>query len=326
MDVMNWFRRLFAQPRNTTNTTPTRRVTAKTSASLLDEAFLRRLERLMLEARSTLRGVPTAGEHPSRQQMPMTVFSDHRPYSAGDDYRLVDWNAYARHEQIVVKLGEADQSINVHIILDLSRSMDWGTPNKLLVARQLSAAIGALALANNDRLRIAPFSSGLLTPFGPAQGKTRLIDSLRYLNQLQPAQRTSLAAAVASHCQAHEQGGLIVICSDLLAEPAEGLIAALRHVPAPRWQTLVIQLTDPWELKPDLQGALDLEDAETGQKIALTIDEDTLIAYRRNLELWQNQIRAACQRYGATLAQIATNWPLERQIIPYLHLRRVIRP
>jgi uncharacterized protein (DUF58 family) len=319
---MSWFRNLFGGQRSAK--VPHRTRAVGPVANLLDEAFIRRLERLTLEARSSLRGTPTGGEHASRQQMPMTVFSDHRPYSSGDDYRLVDWNAYARHEQIVVKLGETEQSIPVHLLLDLSKSMDWGTPNKLLVARQLVAALGTLALANHDRLRIVPFSNRLLPQYGPVQGKMRLLEMLQYLNALKPAAQTALGATLAAYARANERGGLLVLCSDLLAEPAEGLAAALRHLPAPRWQVLVLQLFDPAELKPALDGPLDLEDLETGTKIDLVIDEQALAIYRQNLETWQRGVADACGRFGATLARVQTDWPLEKQVVPYLRSRRIL--
>ena len=70
-----WFKNIF-----------NRRAAAATQP-LFDEAFLRRLERLSLQAQRTLRGRPSGGEHLSRNQLPATIFSDHRPYSAGDDYR-----------------------------------------------------------------------------------------------------------------------------------------------------------------------------------------------------------------------------------------------
>ncbi len=110
-------------------------------SKLFDEAFLLRLERLSLQAQRTLRGNPSSGEHISRHQMPASVFSDHRPYSIGDDYRYVDWNAYGHQEQMFVKLGEVEQDVNVHLLLDSSRSMAWGTAQQ--AARCSAAGRGA---------------------------------------------------------------------------------------------------------------------------------------------------------------------------------------
>lgn len=283
---------------------------------------MHRLQRLSLQAQRTLRGRPSGGNHLSRQQLPTTIFSDHRPYTEGDDYRYVDWNAYAHSDQMFVKLGEVEQDINVHVLLDVSGSMLWGDPPKLRSAQLLAGALGYLALAHSDRVSIAPFGSRLLRPFGPAQGKARLADMLRFIERVPAEKETHLARALGAYARQHQRGGLLVLCSDLLAP--EGLEDGLRALPPPRWQVLVMHLVAPFELQPELIGPVELEDAETGEVIRLTLDSETIEAYRNNLVAWQDAIATACARRGATYAQIPTNWPIERQVIPYLRSRRIL--
>jgi uncharacterized protein (DUF58 family) len=291
----------------------------------VDEVLLRRLERLNLQSHRSLVGNPNSGEHPSRQQLPTTIFSDHRPYSHGDDYRSIDWNAYARHEQVVVKLGEAEQDINVHLLLDCSRSMAWGQPSKMVTAQHLLAAIGYIALAHSDRLRITPFGNAILPGFGPSQGKGRTLDMLRFLAAAQPKEPTALTRPLHAYARQHERGGLLVLCSDLLGAPEEVLDEALRAFTPPRWQVLVLHVLDPRELEPDLNGPLELEDAETGQRLPLTLDAETLSAYKRNVTQWQERIAQTCVRRGVTYAQVLTDWPMERSVVPYLRMRRVLQ-
>jgi uncharacterized protein (DUF58 family) len=314
-----WFKNIFS------------RKSAAATQPLFDEAFLRRLERLSLQAQRTLRGRPSGGEHLSRNQLPATIFNDHRPYSAGDDYRYVDWNAYAHQEEIFVRLGEIEQNIGVHLLLDISRSMAFpaappkrsSAAPKIHMAKRLVAAIGYLALAHHDRLHVAPFGASALPPFGPAQGKGRLLDLLRFVESAEPNQPTALTQALGDYARRHTRGGLLVICSDLLVP--EGLEQALRALPPPRWQTLVLHILDPFELKPELRGPVELQDAETGQRLPLTLDSATLAAYRRNVAAWQERIASTCAQRGATYAQVLTDWPLERQVIPYLRARRILR-
>jgi uncharacterized protein (DUF58 family) len=306
-----WFRNIFS------------RRSSAAEAALFDEAFLRRLERLSLQAQRSLRGAPSGGEHPSQHQLPTTIFNDHRPYSAGDDYRYVDWNAYAHQEQMFVKLGEVEQDVAVHVLLDVSRSMGWGTPSKLRAAQQLVAALGYLALAHNDRLYLVPFGAAPLRSFGPAQGKSRVLDMLRFIEGVQSTEQTALARALRTYAATHGRGGLLVLVSDLLA--AEGLEDGLRAILPPRWQALVLHILDRRELEPNLSGPLDLEDAETGQRLPLTIDKAAITSYRRNVAAWQERMADVCARRGATYAQVLTDWPLERAVVPYLRARRILR-
>ena len=315
-----WFRDIF------------RRRAKPGEAPLFDEAFLRRLERMGLQAQRTLRGNPTSGEHPSRQQMASSIFSDHRPYTSGDDLRYVDWNAYARQEHVLVKLGEAEQDVDVHLLLDASASMTWGAPSKLRAAQRLVGALGYLALAHSDRLRVVPFARGAGRSFGPTQGKARMGELLRFVADAPSAMSpstgskvegsTALTEVLRNHAHRHPRGGILVLCSDLLVP--DGLEDGLRWLPPPRWQVLVLHMLDPRELHPELQGPLELEDSETGQRLPLTLDEMTLATYRRNVQDWQSRIAAICIRRGASYARIMTNWPLEQQIVPYLRTRRIL--
>jgi uncharacterized protein (DUF58 family) len=306
-----WFKTIFKTKR------------ASNEVKLFDEAFLLRLERLSLQAQRTLRGNPSSGEHPSRHHVPASVFSDHRPYSVGDDYRYIDWNSYGHQEQLFVKLGEVEQDVHVHVMLDVSRSMAWGSPTKLRVAQQLAAALGYLALSHSDRLHVVPFGTAPLRKFGPAQGKNRLPELMRFIEAVQPNERTALARAIRTYAKAQTMGGMLVLISDLLA--TEGMEEALRLLVPPRWQVLVLHVIDQRELQPDFQGPIELEDAETGQRLALTLDSETLSAYRQQVRTWQEQIASLCARRGATYAPVLTNWSLERMVVPYLQARRILR-
>jgi uncharacterized protein (DUF58 family) len=290
---------------------------------LFDEGFLRRLERMSLQPQRFLRGQPALGEHLSRRQLPATIFSDHRPYSAGDDYRYIDWNAYAHQDQMFVKLGEIEQNVPIHVLVDVSRSMEWGQPTKLRTALRLAAALGYLTLSHNDQLIVQPFGETTLRRFGPARGKARLAELLRFLEGLRPDQPTALAQVLAAHAARYQRGGLLVLCSDLLTP--EGLAEGLRLLPPPRWQVLVLHVIDPRELDPPTGETAELVDSETGQHLQVTLDDQSLAVFRRNVANWQAEIVAACGRHGAMYAQLPTTWPFERQVIAYLHARRILR-
>lgn len=309
-----WFKNIFRQKNKS-------RARAKVKP-LFDEQFLRRLERMSLQAQRTLRGNPSGGEHLSRQQILTTIFNDHRPYVRGDDVRYVDWNAYARQGHMLVKLGEAEQNVDVHLLLDTSHSMTWGQPPKLYAAQQLVGALGYLSLTQSDRVSIVPFGSSMLPPFGPVQGKARVVEMLRYITTVASQQQTSLSVVLKRYAQTHPRGGMLVLCSDLLA--SEGLDDGLRALPPPRWQVLIFHVLDPRELRPEIQGPLELEDIETGQRLPLTLDTITLATYRRRVQQWQEHLARVCAQRGASYTRILTTWPLEQKIVPYLRTRRLL--
>lgn len=318
---------------------------------LFDEAFLRRLERLSFRTVPALRGSPL-GERRSRNLRPALDFSDHRPYSHGDDLRHVDWNAYGRHEELFVKLGEATQSVNLHILLDCSRSMAWkpaakssdqrpATYSKWDAARRLAGALGYLGLAGGERVEIAPFGHTLAEGFGPTEGKRRVIPILKFLSQvtpLSPAKREleadGLISSLNSYARTHPAGGLLVLISDLLdtaavpsKEETRGseLAESLRHLVPPRWQVLVVHLLTEEELHPTLEGDYDLQDTETDESLPFHLNEATLTQYRLRVRTWCAELQSACAQRGATYARVLAEWPLEQAVIPYLRQRGIVQ-
>src|SRR5690348_583455 len=93
--------------------------------AVFDEAFLRKLERLDIVARKLRAGI-LRGERRSTKRGQSVEFADFRLYSPGDDLRRVDWNVYARTERAFIKLFVEEEDRTVHVLLDVSPSMDWG--------------------------------------------------------------------------------------------------------------------------------------------------------------------------------------------------------
>ena len=297
------------------------------TATPLDERFLRRLERLSLAASRQLRG-GLSGVHPSRRHLPAPIFTDHRPYSTGDDLRYVDWNAYARLDQLQVKLGEAEQDIPVYLLVDCSASMDWGAgdQNKLHYARLLAAAIGYVALAGGDRLHVIGFGEGRAEGWGPAGGRQRIAGLLRYLMGLKGA-GTATITGVLEQLVRETRGGLLIVLSDLLH--SGDLIAGPRPVlasfHAPRWQVLLLHLLHPGELQPDLRGEVELVDSETGERLAVDANRGVMEQYTTSAGQWCDAIAEACARRDIFYARLTTDLSVERAALPYLRMREALR-
>jgi uncharacterized protein (DUF58 family) len=243
----------------------------------------------------------------------------------------VDWNAYARLDDLHLKLGEAEQDVRVTLLIDCSTSMDWGSgdSNKLHYARLLAAAIGYIALANGDRLQVIAFGGGTQAtgaPWGPGSGRLRAAGLLQYLDGLH-ATGTMAADERLRELARSERGGLLVVLSDLWhnASLFEGQSAALNYFQLPRWQVLLLHLLHPEELQPPAMGDVELIDSETGARLALQTGRDGVDEYIAAVERWCGQIHDACRRRNGAYARITTGTPLERAVLPYLEAREVLR-
>src|ERR671928_297554 len=154
--------------------------------TLLEGALPGGRERLSLVSRRGLVG-KGGGDRRSLRKGSSLEFADYRHYVEGDDPARVDWNIYSRTDTLFVRLYEEEEVLNVHLLVDASRSMDWGEPHKLRYARRLAAALGYVALNAANRLFVWPLSASS-TSFGPAWGRGRAGPMLRFLEDFASAQ------------------------------------------------------------------------------------------------------------------------------------------
>ena len=110
-------------------------------AALFDRDFLRKLESLAFVSRRIYRG-EARGAHASVRRGTSLDFADFRTYQPGDDFRTIDWGIYGRLDRLFVRLYAEEEDLTVHLLLDASASMSFGSPPKIDYARRLAAALG----------------------------------------------------------------------------------------------------------------------------------------------------------------------------------------
>ena len=107
---------------------------------LLDPAFMARLDQLDVMSRKMLAG-KLKGERRSKRRGQSVEFADYRNYVIGDDLRFIDWNIYARLDKLFLKLFLEEEDLSLYILADVSKSCDFGDPNKARYIKQVTAAL-----------------------------------------------------------------------------------------------------------------------------------------------------------------------------------------
>ena len=295
-------------------------MTSAERAVLFDETFLRRLEQLELASRRMTAG-RMKGERRSVRRGQSVEFADYRNYSAGDDLRQVDWNAYARLEKLFVKLFVEEEDVTIHLLVDASRSMDYGEPNKLDAARRAAAALGYLGLASMDRVSVAFLGDGAATGMRPMRGKLRALELFKFLSEPRPERLTGLAAAARAYAGRIRGRGPMLLISDLM-DP--GYLDALRDLAGTRCQLSVLHLLAPDELEPDVPPDARLVDNETGHAVEVSGDDDLVERYRMRLAEWQAEIAAFVSRRGGAYVEVPSDLDLSDLLFDVLRRRRVV--
>jgi uncharacterized protein (DUF58 family) len=313
-------------------------IPASPSNKLFDETFLRRLESLTLIARQARPG-QWQGERRSPKRGQSVEFADYRNYVPGDDFRLVDWNAYARLERFFIKLFVEEQDLTMHLLLDTSRSMDWplqsaGQPeHKFSYAQRAAAALGYIALAGLDKVTVTALDGGHYFP--PHRGRPQVFALFNFLTSLLPTGSTNLAQALIHYAAQARQPGPLLIFSDLLdpscqfsstlPTPHPSITSSLSTLLARRFEISLIHILSSDEADPALSGDLRLLDAETGQTVELTANFETTTRYKTGLATWQNEIRAWCSQRNIAYVPVITAVPFEAFIFAFLRQRGILK-
>ncbi|MER3456203.1 MAG: DUF58 domain-containing protein [candidate division GAL15 bacterium] len=285
---------------------------------LLEPAFLEKLERLRLVVRRRMRG--SVGERRSRALGRGVEFSDHRAYQVGDDWRYVDWSIYARLDRLFVKLFEEEEDTDVHLLLDASASMRFGSPSKLEYAKRLAAALGYVALANGDRVGAAAVHAGMVRTLPPRRGRAHAYHLFRFL-EAEEAHGTTELEEAAKHFAPHRRG-LVVALGDLLDPRGfQGFLKRLRHAGL---EVFVVHLLAEEDLAPPQSGELRLVDAETGESVEVTVDEQLLRAFASQRDAFLEEARAFCARAGMAYVRATTALPVEDVVLRYLRQAGVV--
>lgn len=277
--------------------------------TLLDPAFMRELEvlRRRLEIRARSGG---AGEQVSRRRGSSAEFHEHRAYAPGDDLRRIDWAAYARSGEPVLKLFRAEEDAVARIALDVSASLDHGTPNKFVVAQRLAAAIGYMALARGERASVTLCAGDARHREVPAsRGRSGVPSLLRTLSLAKPKGSTDLTASVDFVVRQSGRPGLLVVLSDFF--DAGPVLRALGRARAAGHDLALVQVVSPDEVDPEFEGDLALEDAETGQLVEVTMDPAALEAYALRFAGLCEELRAFARSRGGAYVRVRSDEPLE---------------
>ncbi len=280
---------------------------------LFPSDFLTRLEYLSIMSKRVFRGSLLA-QRRSLQMGQGIEFSEHREYQPGDDLRYLDWNAYARHGDLLLKRFHEERDLHVCVMLDCSRSMAFGSPPRFDFGRQLAAALAYIALSDQDRISIVGFADGILAELPASRGKSSILSVMKFLEQLETTGTdTNLGRAVHSLLSRGSGPGLVVVISDLFDE--HGFQTGLDQLRYRRFDTHVLQLYDPLEAAPNLAGDVEMIDMETGTVRQVTVTEKSLQLYRQLFEQHQQAVRDYCRRYSLGCTQSPANVSFDQLIM-----------
>lgn len=245
-------------------------------------------------------------------------FADYRSYQVGDDFRYVDWNIYSRLDRLFIKLFSEEEDINVHLFVDSSRSMGWGSPSKLDYAARLAAAVGYVGLRKADRVGAVAFSDRLEQTLPLQRGRGHTLRLFEFLAGVQPHGVSDLGAAMREYVYHTRRRGLLILISDLWLPG--GYEEGLKLVRFHRFEPFVIHVVSEDELAPGVRGDARLVDVESGAAVEVSVDGHALDAFTRARDAYFAAIERFCLRHQIDYLRTATSIPFEDLVLRYLRM------
>ncbi|HUU82030.1 MAG TPA: DUF58 domain-containing protein [Phycisphaerae bacterium] len=289
---------------------------------LLDPDFMARLERLEFVSRKIFAG-KLRGERRTKRRGESVEFADYRPYVVGDDLRFLDWNIFARLDKLFLKLFLQEEDLHVGVLIDASKSMDWGKPSKALYAKRVAAALAYIGLCNFDRVSIYPYADGLRSELPGVRGRRMMFKIIEFLTRLEPDGVSNLTLACKQFVIRHPQRGILLVLSDFFEKG--GFEQGLRYLLGRDLDLYMVQMLSPEEMAPELAGDLRLRDVEDHDMAEVTVSRALLNRYKQNLQAYCGSLKEFCARRGISYLFTGTDVPFDQLVLSYLRRRGLLK-
>lgn len=288
----------------------------------LKPEVIRQIKRLDLRAQFIVRGF-LHGLHSSPFHGFSVEFSEHRKYSPGDDLKDLDWLVFAKTDKYYIKKFESETNITGYLLMDLSESMAYTFRQELSKFEYsicLAAALCYLMINQQDPCGLIAFDEKIRHSLPPRSKRTQLGILLSLLANLQPTGKTEIAKCLTQTAAMLRQKSLLMVFSDLLADP-EPIIKALRQLRHRGHDVILFHVMDEAEVKFPFSGMIEFEEPESHDK--LQVDATSFKAdYLKEVEAFRDLYRQECFQSRIDYVPLDTSMPFDKALTEYLVSRR----
>lgn len=264
------------------------------------------IDQLSLMARRRMSGL-VSGEQNSPVRGGGIEFADYREYQAGDDIRRVDWAVFLRLRRLLIRLCAEEKELTLLVILDISRSMRFGTPDKLWIARKIAAILAGIALHGGNRTGVMTLGKQLRELLSPEYNQVSLAGVVNALEKIEPVDSMDPQACLRQFASRYSRKCMAVMISDFLFPEWRQIITGIA---ATGCESYIIHTLAPQELDPPQLGEVTLADQESMGEMALHVDYAMIQEYRKVLDGFLMDIHQTCRRQGLGYSLAASDIPL----------------
>jgi uncharacterized protein (DUF58 family) len=288
---------------------------AISGARFLDPAVLARIGNLELVARAVVDGFIN-GLHKAPYFGASVDFAEHRGYVPGDDVRRMDWRLWARTDRYYIKEYEAETNMNFSVLLDVSKSMDYGTRGitKLDYAKILTACLTNLVHHQRDRVGLVTFDNDIVDHVPPSAKHMEVV--LHTLDRTKAGRPGDLKAPLHKLAEHFGRRSVLVVISDFYAEP-DTVLDAISPLRFRGNDLIVFHVLDQSELEFGFADASPFEDLESGEQMPV-VPEAFREEYRQLVKAHIDALARSFSGVRVDYAMLDTSKPLDHALYRYL--------
>lgn len=252
-------------------------------------------------------------------------FDQVREYLPGDDIRSIDWNVTARTGRPHIKRYVEERELIVMLVVDLSRSMAFGTVNKLKqhVATELSALLAFSAIKNSDKIGLLIFTDKIEHYIPPKKGSKHVLRLIREVLSFEPsAHGTSLKVALDYLSHVLHRKSVTFLISDFFCEDIRSSLTVANR----RHDIIGVHLIDPRQQKLPAIGWIRGEDAETNEQVLLNSSSlNVRDQYEAQAVAHRMRVSSMLRSAGVDLVEVWADRPYMDPLVKFFRMRSMRR-
>jgi uncharacterized protein (DUF58 family) len=251
------------------------------------------------------------------------IFSDVRPYYAGDDVRAIDWNITARMNAPHVKQFVEERDRTVNLMIDASASGHFGSrgTTKRELAAELAAVVAFSAIKNNDRVGLYIVTDKVERYVPPKKGRRHVLRVIGEILAFEPQSRqTDLAKGLDFLGKVARRRSVVFLVSDFLGSDPASWERAMR-ITAQRHELVPVVVGDPMEQRLPKVGIVLFEDLETGEVVEVDTSSRAAEEFSRKAKRAAELRDQTLRRVNADVVEVATNQPYVDALIAFFRAR-----
>jgi uncharacterized protein (DUF58 family) len=294
---------------------------AHDKANLLDPAAIAKGEALGLIAREIVEGY-RVGEHRSPFHGFAIEFAQHREYSTGDDLRHLDWKVLGRTDRYYIKQYEQDTNFVVHLLIDGSESMTYGSGKltTLQYAKVLAACLAHIVLKQSDAVALNIFDTQIRERFARTDNAGKIHEIMHRLARFEAGEATRLGKALHDLAATIKARSIIIVVSDLF-DDEEAFQKSVERLRFQGSEVIVFHVLDPREMDFQFSGTVKFVGLEAAGEVQ-TSPGAIRKSYLRAFDEFRTRMRRVCERAGSHYILADTATPLAETLSKYLAFRQ----